>query len=90
MEFQNFTTFIPAPKTTSDTRIDTAVGRFPIDAAVGPHTPQEDLCGTFHQALVVKTENRGITDYRLPFDRSADVTTFLCMTATQGLYIRCD
>ena len=40
MKFQNVTTSIPAPNTTSDANVKTVVRRFPIDVMMGPHTPK--------------------------------------------------
>ena len=40
MKFQNVTTSIPAPNTTSDANVNTVVKRFPIEVMMGPHTPK--------------------------------------------------
>jgi hypothetical protein len=39
IKFQNVTTSIPAPNTTSDANVNTVVRRFPIDVMMGPQTP---------------------------------------------------
>ena len=45
MKFQNVTTSIPAPNTTSDANTSTVVRRFPMDAMMGPHTPKRICTG---------------------------------------------